>query len=386
MFLDVFAYGESAFLGWSMPLFEIVNGSLVAASQTSFDAEGFYERAHIQQLLKANLGLLEDRLLVISEEFGTWIDSSRRIDLLCLDSDANLVVVEVKRTETGGHMELQALRYAAMISAMTFEQLVSAYAFELDKLNPDASAARDAILEFLGWDEVDEAEFNKDTRIILASADFSKEITTTVLWLRDRGIDVKCVRLRPCRLSDGKVLLDVQQLIPLPEAASFQTQIGVKRQAERLQRSTTHELRYEFWERLLNYAKQRTLIHANRKPSGGSWISGGIGRAGFGITYFARQLESQVEIWISHGPGKHEINKAAFHQLFQQREEIERLFEGQLDWQELPESAASRIRFVIPGGYKSPREDWDRIHADMTDAMIRLDRAFRTRVQALQIG
>ena len=41
--------------------------------------------------------------LVISEEFGEWEDSRRRIDLLGLDKDARLVVIELKRTEDGGH-------------------------------------------------------------------------------------------------------------------------------------------------------------------------------------------------------------------------------------------------------------------------------------------
>ena len=35
-------------------------------------------------------------------------------NLLCIDREANLVVVELKRTEDGGHMDLQAIRYAAM--------------------------------------------------------------------------------------------------------------------------------------------------------------------------------------------------------------------------------------------------------------------------------
>ncbi len=48
-------------------------------------------------------------LLVVSEEFGEWDDSRRRIDLLAIDRDANLVVIELKRTEDGGHMELQAI-------------------------------------------------------------------------------------------------------------------------------------------------------------------------------------------------------------------------------------------------------------------------------------
>jgi len=32
------------------------------------------------------------------------------------------VVIELKRTNDGGHMELQAIRYASMVSAMTFER------------------------------------------------------------------------------------------------------------------------------------------------------------------------------------------------------------------------------------------------------------------------
>ena len=52
-------------------------------------------------------------VLVVAEEFGDWEESKRRIDLLGLDRDATLVVIELKRTDDGGHMELQAIRYAA---------------------------------------------------------------------------------------------------------------------------------------------------------------------------------------------------------------------------------------------------------------------------------
>jgi hypothetical protein len=38
------------------------------------------------------------------------------------DKQAWLVVIELKRTLDGGHMELQAIRYASMVSAMTFER------------------------------------------------------------------------------------------------------------------------------------------------------------------------------------------------------------------------------------------------------------------------
>jgi hypothetical protein len=363
-----------------MPIYQVSNTELKPVLTTTFGAEGIFERKDLQRMLRGQIAVLDPGLMVIAEEFGDWIDSLRRIDLLCLDRDANLVVVELKRTEDGGHMELQALRYAAMVSAMTFEQLVDSHARFRGGSVEDAKTA---ILSFLGWDDVTEDQFGLDTRIILAAADFSKELTTAVMWLIERGIDVRCVRLKPYRMETGTVLLDVQQLIPLPEASAFQTQIGVKKQAERQDRSERHEQRYRFWEGLLALAKTKSDVHAYRKPTQDGWIGGGIGRAGFGLVYTTRQHDSQAELWIGHGPGQAARNKAAFRALVAQKEQIEAAFGGSLDWQELPEGEGCRIRHVVDGGYKSPQEDWPKIHADLVDAMVRLDTAMRPRVTQL---
>jgi hypothetical protein len=239
------------------------------------------------------------------------------------------------------------------------------------------------ILSFLGWDDVTEDQFGLDTRIILAAADFSKELTTAVMWLIDRGIDVRCVRLKPYRMETGTVLLDVQQLIPLPEASAFQTQIGVKKQAERQDRSERHEQRYRFWEGLLALAKTKSDVHAYRKPTQDGWLGGSIGRAGFSLVYTTRQHDSQVELWIGHGPGQAAKNKAAFRALVTQKEQIEAAFGASLDWQELPEGEGCRIRYIVDGGYKSPEEDWPKIYADLVNAMVRLDNAMRPRVTQL---
>lgn len=368
-----------------MPIFEIRDGGLVAVAETSFQMEGMLERRHIQQLLRQHIEVLDERLMVIAEEFGDWLDSSRRIDLLCLDGEANLVVVELKRTDDGGHMELQALRYAAMVSAMTFDQLVETHARSKGGPQPDIEGSRSEILEFLGWDEVYEDQFGRDTRIVLAAADFGKELTTAVLWLIDRGIDIRCVRLKPYRMNGGPILLDIQQLIPLPEAATFQTQIGVKRQAERQNRTERHDLRYRFWQGLLEYARQHTQLHAGRSPTQGGWISGSIGRSGFSLTYSVRQTDCQAELWIGLGPGRTAQNKAVFHALKANQTEIEQAFGAELDWQELPESNGCRIRYVVSGGYQSPADQWPEIYARLTDAMIRMDKAMRPRVASLKI-
>ena len=118
---------------------------------------------------------------MISEEFGEWEDSRRRIDLLGVDRDAALVVIELKRTEDGGHMELQAIRYASMISTMNFDRAVDVFVEYLKAIGKSDQDARTLLLDFLGWEEPDEDQFGQDVRIVLASAEFSKEITSSVL-------------------------------------------------------------------------------------------------------------------------------------------------------------------------------------------------------------
>ena len=129
-------------------------------------------------------------------------------------------------------MELQAIRYASMISTMTFDRAVDVFAEYLKGIGKSDQDARTLLLDFLGWEEPDEDQFGQDVRIVLASAEFSKEITSSVLWLNNHGLDIRCVRLKPYILGE-RILVDIQQIIPLPEVAEYQVQIREKVRKER---------------------------------------------------------------------------------------------------------------------------------------------------------
>src|SRR5437879_1352988 len=94
-----------------VPLYEITDGGLERQPVSKFGALGIYERSDIQRRLRDDITPLGDDLLVVAEEFGEWEDARRRVDLLALDKEGQLVVIGLKRTEDGGHMELQAIRY-----------------------------------------------------------------------------------------------------------------------------------------------------------------------------------------------------------------------------------------------------------------------------------
>jgi len=106
-----------------VPLFEMTREDLVECKPVTFTHLEIKERVGLQHVLRDHIEVLGEDLRLIAEEYGDWEDARRRIDLLALDKQRRSVVIELKRTESGGHMELQALRYAAMVSAMTFERL-----------------------------------------------------------------------------------------------------------------------------------------------------------------------------------------------------------------------------------------------------------------------
>ncbi len=222
-----------------MPIFRINDNQIIAIERTSFEQQGLRERRDLQSMLKANISVISPDTLVVAEEFGEWEDSRRRIDLLGIDKNANLVVIELKRTEDGGHMELQAIRYAAMISTLTFDKLIPIYSQYLRDNNIE-NDARDSLLDFLDWNEPDEEQFGQEVKIVLASAEFSKELTTSAMWLNDFGLDIRCVRMQPYTCNN-ETFLDVQTVIPIPEVMDYQVRIREKKQKERESRNSSRD-------------------------------------------------------------------------------------------------------------------------------------------------
>lgn len=215
-----------------MAIFKIKDDRFVELEKTTFESEKIYEVRDLQKFLANSINIIDSNLLVIDTEFSDWEDSRRSIDILCVDTDANLVVMELKRTQKGGHMELQAIRYSAMIANMKFEKAVKTYSRYLTKLGSDKNAEEE-LLNFFEWDERLEDDFAQDIKIILVSADFSKELTTSILWLNEKqGIDIRCVRVKPQRDKEN-LYFDIQQIIPLPETNDYQVKLKEKAVEER---------------------------------------------------------------------------------------------------------------------------------------------------------
>lgn len=211
-----------------MALYEWKENDLELVGKVTFETEKLQEQ-DLQRALRDAPHVLEEELFIVAEEYSNWEESGRSIDLLALDSKGRLVVVELKRTLTGNHMDLQAVRYAAMVANMTFAQVVDAHKDYLVGRGEEEDAEK-RIREHLG--EPGDEIASSVPRILLASGAFSSELTTSVLWLNDNGLEITCVRLDLHRTGDG-LYLSSSQVIPIPQASDYQVRMRDKSREQR---------------------------------------------------------------------------------------------------------------------------------------------------------
>lgn len=228
-----------------MTLYKLDRHELKEVETSSFTEKNILEQ-NLQELILNNPKVLGEDLLIISSEYSHWKESRKRIDLLAIDRDGNLVVIEIKR-DNGFHMDLQAIRYAAMLSQMTYQNIIDTYQHFLQKnsqinsndqnshLNPKTE-----IHNFLTDFNEEASGLAKNIRIILVSNVFSKEITAVALWLNSKGIEVKCVKLEHYFDKEtDSTYIDSDTIIPLKETEDYLISIKEKEDIQQVFKDST---------------------------------------------------------------------------------------------------------------------------------------------------
>ena len=192
---------------------DIQKKSLTELNKASFAELGLKERFDIQEWIEKTPSILGEELLVIAKEYE--LPSRTRLDLLAIDKQANLVVIELKRDESGSSVDWQSIKYASYCSNFTHEEIYRIYA---EYLGADENESELKIETFI--DEETE-NLNESQRIILASKEFHSDVVSAVLWLRDFGVEIQCVKLEPFVDSENNLFINPTIIIPLPEAKDY---------------------------------------------------------------------------------------------------------------------------------------------------------------------
>lgn len=214
---------------------DIEEKRLILLESKQFSELGLLERFDIQEWIDRSPAILGEELLVIAKELS--LPSGIRLDLLAIDRNGNLVIIELKRDDSGRDIEWQAIKYASYCSNFLPNDLFQHYATYLEV---DEDEAQLAIEEFMDA-ELD--ALNKIQRIILAAQSFHSDVASAVLWLRDFGLDISCVRLRAYMDQDEDLFINPEVIIPLPEAQDYIQRKEAKQQESK--RSTTSSFSLE---------------------------------------------------------------------------------------------------------------------------------------------
>ena len=343
----------------------------------TFQELGIREREHLQEWIADNTECLGEELLIIQKEFDGFDDTNERLDLLALDKNGNLVIIENKLDDSGRDVTWQALKYVSYCHTLTKLQIKEIYQSYLDKIATGENAEEN-IEDFFNGEPFQEIALNEsDQRMILVAGNFRKEVTSTVLWLIDHGIKIQCYKVSPYEF-DGKILLDIEQIIPVKETQELMIKMTDKKRQVMENKEQNHkryEIRREFWGKLLERFNSMSEQYKNVNPSKDHWLSSGSGVSGVPFSFVITRTYAAVEVSIS--VGEMEKNKRIFDILYQSIVGIETDFGEQLFWQRLDNKKSSRISYRLNDVNYFNQDEWDKIIAFLCDAMIKFVKAIK---------
>ena len=294
-----------------------------------------------------------------------------------------MVVIENKLDDSGRDVVWQALKYAAYCSSLKKAEIVGIFQQYLDK--HDSGDAASTICEFLGEDALDQVVLNDgtDQRIVFIAANFRREVTATVLWLREHQIDARCIKVTPYKFGE-ELFIDLQQVIPTPEAADYMIRMAEKDSEEKsakgeLRRS--HQTRLEFWSDVLETMRKAGLERwQNINPSRDHWLNSSVGVSGCSLVLIFVRDEVRVEFQLNRSDARE--NKWLFDQLASEKEHYEQVVGEPMEWRRIDDKKVSMMVCKTPvQGYS--KENWPETINWLVEHYQKMDAAFSEPVRAL---
>jgi len=233
--------------------------------ETDFSEQGIMERKDIEAWIEKYPDILGEDFYIISTEYDGFDKTNERLDLMAIDSDGKLTIIELKRGSSGKYADLQALRYAAYCSTITFNKLVEINRdYLLNKgINDSYDVVKEKILNFITTNP-DFEELDGKPRIVLVASDYTPEVTSTVIWLNKFELDISCVKFQPYKLDNDNIVFESSVIIPLPEEKDFQIENERRTSQENLNR--TQEEYLKFYTKIMEGIKNKINLQLRRPP------------------------------------------------------------------------------------------------------------------------
>lgn len=248
-------------------LLRVSNGSAAIASPVSW--HGKISEQQLEEFIVANPQLAGEDLLVLGRQLKEFQEDDKRLDVLAVDRDGEIVLLELKVDHEFGVTDLQALAYAAAYANKTREHFAATLQRWMIRTgNAEASIddAREALIEFLGFESFDDWEPSQHVRIKLVAPGFPKRVLATVKWLGDLyDVRIEAITIRLFETAPGDYQLTFDRVLPLPGADAFDM---TTREREKRKREENIARRPD----VLNFLLKKGILADSQKLWLGTWV------------------------------------------------------------------------------------------------------------------
>jgi len=276
--------------------YNLKDDSFSSLEEVDFKSLKIMERQNIEKWVEERPDLMGEELLIITTEYAKFDKTKERLDVLALDKQGKLVVVELKRDDSGRNVELQAIKYAAYCSTLTLEDIILERKLYLnkdgkDRADQEVSLEIETFIENESFEEIDDKP-----RIIIISKEFRPEVMASVLWLRNFQIDISCIKLTPYRINDHEIGISSYKIIPLPEAEDYQIRVERKESGGR-HLSRTGKMYTELWTELKTEIENKLKITISSPPAS-RYYAVPVGQGGIHLEWIFNKGEGQFGVEI----------------------------------------------------------------------------------------
>ena len=358
--------------------------SISKVPEIKFSESRFSERKNLQEWIAKNPSCLGEELIIIQKEFSGFSETKERLDLLAIDKEGNLVIIENKLDDSGKDVVWQALKYASYCSSLTKQQILKMFRNYLESQGSEDNP--ETILgNFFENQDFEQIKLNEEQsqRIFLIAASFRKEVTSTVLWLLNYNIRIKCFTLSLFKANNH--FLNIEQIIPIKDSEEYIIKMAekkketIKTKVKSIERNKMNE---EFWEKLLDKINLRTKIYQNISTTNDMFLYKSAGVGGVKYTLGVSRTYARVEFYI--GTSNKQKNEEMFQFLINIKDEIESELGFPLVWEDMSEKIGARIKYENQRFSINSEQHWDDMVSFLIETVIKFEKTFSKQMPKLK--
>lgn len=163
----------------NMNLWKVEANGLKEVSRSKLDKED-----RLEKWIEQDISILDLDLLLIGRQVPTPYGG--RIDLLAMDSDANLIILELKKDKTPRDVVAQALDYASWVKDLSYKEIESIVLKYLDKSLAEVFTER----FLMALPE----ELNREHSIVIMASELDSSSERIVRYLSsEHNLNINCI-------------------------------------------------------------------------------------------------------------------------------------------------------------------------------------------------